>query len=100
MRRWIQYKSPHRHNMGDVICPSDSWIDMDFERITPENKNTLLYCQHPDRIIPIPHIYLLQLLVMIQKTTEPNQAVEPTIIAVTDRAQSSTLRASHDRGSL
>jgi len=32
--------------------------------------------------------------------TEPNQAVEPTIIAVTDCAPSSTLRASHDRGSL
>jgi len=32
--------------------------------------------------------------------TEPNQAVEPTIMAVTDCAPSSTLRASHDRGSL
>lgn len=28
------------------------------------------------------------------KTTEPNQAVEPTIIAVTDHAPSSMLRAS------
>jgi len=34
------------------------------------------------------------------KTTKPNQAVEPTIMAVTDRAPSRTLRASHDRGSL
>ena len=34
------------------------------------------------------------------KTTEPNQTVEPTIMAVTDCAPSSTLRAIHDRGSL
>ena len=34
------------------------------------------------------------------QTTEPNKAVEPTIIAVTVRAPSSTNRASHDRGSL
>jgi len=33
-------------------------------------------------------------------TTEPNQAVEPTIMAGTPRAPSSTSRASHDRGSL
>ena len=32
-----------------------------------------------------------------RETTEPNQAVEPTLIAVTDRAPSSTLRASHAR---
>lgn len=31
---------------------------------------------------------------------EPNKAVEPTIMAVTPRAPSSTSRASHDRGSL
>lgn len=31
------------------------------------------------------------------KTTEPNQALQTTIIAVTDRAPSSTLRASYDR---
>jgi hypothetical protein len=31
---------------------------------------------------------------------EPNQAVEPTIIRVTDCAPSSTLRATYDRGSL
>lgn len=34
------------------------------------------------------------------KTTEPNKAVEPTIMAVTFRAPSSTNCASHDRGSL
>jgi hypothetical protein len=34
------------------------------------------------------------------KTTEPNQALEPTIFAVTPRAPSSTSRASEDRGSL
>ena len=33
------------------------------------------------------------------KTTEPNQALEPTTTAVTDRAPSSTLRASCGRGS-
>ena len=33
------------------------------------------------------------------KTTEPNQAPEPTTTAVTDRAPSSTLRASCGRGS-
>jgi len=33
------------------------------------------------------------------KTTEPNQAVDPTIYIVTDRAPSSTLRANADRGS-
>jgi hypothetical protein len=31
---------------------------------------------------------------------EPNKAVEPTIIHVTNRAPSSTLRAMYDRGSL
>ena len=31
--------------------------------------------------------------------TEPNKALEPTIIAVTDCAPSSTLRARYDRGS-
>jgi hypothetical protein len=31
---------------------------------------------------------------------EPNKALEPTIMAVTDCAPSSTLRASHDRGSV
>jgi len=35
-----------------------------------------------------------------QKKIRPNQAVEPTIMPVTDCAPSSTLRASHDRGSL
>ncbi len=34
------------------------------------------------------------------KIAEPNLAVELTIITVTDRAPSSTLRASYDRGSL
>jgi hypothetical protein len=33
------------------------------------------------------------------KTTEPNQALEPTIFAVTSRTPSSTLRASCGRGS-
>jgi len=42
----------------------------------------------------------LEVLCSEIKTTEPNQAVEPTIIAVTDCAPSSTLRASYDRGSL
>jgi hypothetical protein len=32
--------------------------------------------------------------------SEPNEALEPTIMAVTDCAPSSTLRASHDRGSV
>jgi len=35
-----------------------------------------------------------------EKKTEPNQAMQRTSAAVTDRAPSSTLRASHDRGSL
>jgi hypothetical protein len=34
------------------------------------------------------------------KKNEPNKAVEPTIIRVTDCAPSSTLRATYDRGSL
>ena len=34
------------------------------------------------------------------KKTEANKAVEPTIIHVTNRAPSSTLRAMYDRGSL
>jgi hypothetical protein len=36
----------------------------------------------------------------MQKNKKPNQAVEPTIIHVTNRAPSSTLRAMYDRGSL
>jgi hypothetical protein len=35
-----------------------------------------------------------------KKKTAPNKALEPTIMAVTDCAPSSTLRASHDRGSV
>jgi hypothetical protein len=36
----------------------------------------------------------------MSQTTEANQAVEPTIIHVTNRAPSSTLRAMYGRGSL
>jgi hypothetical protein len=35
--------------------------------------------------------------ILKEKTTEPNQSLQTTIMAVTDRAPSSTLRASHDR---
>jgi Domain of unknown function (DUF4279) len=35
-----------------------------------------------------------------EEKTEPNKALEPTIMAVTECAPSSTLRASHERGSV
>ena len=36
----------------------------------------------------------------MKEKTEPNKALEPTIMAGTFRAPSSTKRASHDRGSV
>jgi hypothetical protein len=52
------------------------------------------------------HVYIpkdsipLSLKDSIMMKNEPNKALEPTIMAVTDCAPSSTLRASHDRGSV
>jgi len=54
----------------------------------------------PGLIMLVAGIALYSIYDRRNKKKEPNQAVEPTIIAVTDCAPSSTLRASHDRGSL
>jgi hypothetical protein len=41
--------------------------------------------------------YSIRMIIEKMQTTEPNQAPETTILTVTDRAPSSTLRASEDR---
>ena len=46
-----------------------------------------------------PEAYWFSKVFKKMKTTEPNQALEPTTMAVTFRAPSRTKRASHGRGS-
>jgi hypothetical protein len=45
-------------------------------------------------------LLLVVYYIFIRKEKTPNKALEPTIMAVTDCAPGSTLRASHDRGSV
>jgi len=92
----------------------DEEIRYDYSTTMSENRWTMqcgclaLSCRRVVRDFhELPHnlqLYYLDLGVVqnfiveeFKKKTEPNQALQRTITAVTERAPSSTLRASHDR---
>ena len=70
------------------------------ERRRPDTEDYLDYHDRLDRIYRSTTLFLHSQAPQKSKNhmkTEPNQSLQTTIMAVTDRAPSSTLRASHDR---
>ena len=100
------FSSGPQRAIGEVF----SGLDKDLEKkdinaakakikILHTRWNTTNFFSHGSMISNQDWNFMLDEILKV-KATEPNQAVEPTIMAVTDCAPSSTLRASHDRGSL